>query len=202
MKDNEVPFLVEWEDKISESVLVHFEQTGFFVLDNVLALQDFLCLQQESGFLTYKEAALTGGMRYEAIRGDRIRWIDGQCVAGQKYLIALQGLAHFLNRLYYLGIKECEAHYACYPKGFGYLWHTDNPKGRDERVLSAVYYLNDEWAACDGGAIEVIDKTGTSQTLLPCANRLVVFDSNLSHQVQTTQRVRYSIAAWLRRQTL
>lgn len=199
MKDTNPPFLVDWEEKITQEHLVHFEQSGFFVLDHVFAAQDFLSLQQESGFLTYKEAALTGGTRIESIRGDKIRWIDEQCVAGQAYVCVLQDLAKFFNRLYYLGINECEAHYACYPAGFGYLWHTDNPKGRDERVLSVVYYLNDDWAACDGGAIELIDKMDKNHIILPCANRLVVFDSNLSHQVQTTNRVRYSIAAWLRR---
>lgn len=199
MKDDTKPFGGAWEDKILEASLVHFEKTGFFVLDNVFTAQDFLSLQQESGFLTYKEAVLTGGTRMQSIRGDKIRWIDENCQAGQAYVCALQALSKFLNRIYYLGIQECEAHYACYPEGFGYLWHSDNPKGRDERVLSVVYYLNDDWTACDGGAIELIDKMGKNHSILPCANRLVIFDSNLTHQVQTTHRVRYSIAAWLRR---
>ena len=65
--------------------------------------------------------------------------------------------------------------------------------------MSAVYYLNDDWTAQDGGALELIDNQGRSQTVLPKANRLVLFDSNLRHRVQIAYRERYSIATWLRR---
>jgi SM-20-related protein len=34
---------------------------------------------------------------------------------------------------------------------------------------------------------------------LPCGNQMVVFDSNLRHEVQAAQQTRRSIAGWLRR---
>lgn len=70
---------------------------------------------------------------------------------------------------------------------FGYQWHSDNPMGRDERVISAVFYLNEDWQAADGGEVLLIDKNNL-QTRAPKANRLLVFDSNLRHQVNITHR--------------
>jgi SM-20-related protein len=37
---------------------------------------------------------------------------------------------------------------------------------------------------------------------MPVANRLVIFDSDLQHQVQIAHRQRYSIATWMRRDGL
>ncbi|MDO4427546.1 MAG: 2OG-Fe(II) oxygenase [Moraxella sp.] len=191
--------MIDWQEKIHEAALDGFLATGFMVLDGVFSETFVRALQDESGFLEYKAATLTHGEREIAIRGDNIRWIDEQCDAGMAYLNEMEAFGRFFNQAFYAGIRRAEAHYACYPVGFGYDWHKDNPRGRDERVISAVYYLNDDWAAADGGAIELVDKNGETQVLMPDANRLVVFDSNLLHKVAITQRVRYSIATWLRK---
>lgn len=192
-------FGVDWASQIDDGVLDKFEQDGYFWLDNVFEKQDFLALQTESGFVDYKKANLTNGEQLASIRGDNIRWIDESCEIGFQYLKSIDNLGQFFNQIYYLGIKRSEAHYANYPAGFGYKWHSDNPKGRDERVISAVFYLNDEWGEQDGGQITVIDKNENTVQLLPSANRLIVFDSNLLHQVEITHKTRYSIATWLRR---
>lgn len=192
-------FKVDWETKITEQSLTDFDNLGYFHLDNVFAEQDFLALQTESGFVDYKKANLTGGEQLANIRGDNIRWIDESCEIGFLYLKSIDELGQFFNQTYYFGIKRSEAHYANYPAGFGYKWHIDNPKGRDDRVISAVFYLNDEWHDNDGGQITVIDKQENTVQLLPSANRLIIFDSNLLHQVEITHRTRYSIATWLRR---
>lgn len=188
----------DWQ-ALAEPHLDGFLATGFMVLDDVFSEAFVQALQNESGFLEYKEATLTHGERETAIRGDNIRWIDEQCTVGTAYLNEIEAFGRFFNQAFYAGIRHAEAHYACYPVGFGYDWHTDNPRGRDERVISAVYYLNDDWTAADGGAIELVDKNGETQVLMPNANRLVVFDSNLRHKVAITNRVRYSIATWLRK---
>lgn len=191
-------FDIDWHNKL-QADLTHFVQTGFLVLDEVFDIGDLQALQNESGFLTYKTAHLTHGERLTHIRGDNIRWIDESCPVGMAYLSSINRLGACLNELFYVGIRSSEAHYACYPAGFGYQWHKDNPAGRDERVISAVYYLNDDWQDTDGGQISLYDKTDTLHALAPKANRLVLFDSNLRHQVEITQRTRYSIATWLRR---
>lgn len=192
-------FNIDWASVIDESRLTQFETDGCFWLDNVFDGDDFLALQNESGFVDYKKASLTNGEQVASIRGDNIRWIDESCAIGFVYLKSIDNLGRFFNQTYYLGIKRSEAHYANYPKGFGYSWHSDNPKGKDDRVISAVFYLNDDWCEDDGGQITVIDKNNKTHQLLPKANRLIIFDSNLIHQVEITHKTRYSIATWLRR---
>lgn len=191
-------FYADWHALI-DARLDDFIATGTMMLDDVFAMDDLTALQNESGFIEYRQAHLTHGERESAIRGDSIRWIDESCPVGSAYLGAIDELGRYFNATLYTGIRSSEAHYACYPSGFGYKWHSDNPKGRDERVISAVFYLNDNWTADNGGAITVVDKTGETIQLLPKLNRLVVFDSNLLHQVEITNRTRFSIATWLRR---
>ena len=192
-------FAVDWQILLNDEALDQFTNDGWVVLDHVFSASALTALQAESGFIAYREAKIAEGMRLADIRGDKIRWISEDFVAGTYYLQSIRALAQWLNQALFAGIRQSEAHYACYPPGFGYQWHTDNPIGRDERVVSAVYYLNDEWTHDDGGALVLIDYHGRSHQLLPKANRLVIFDSNLRHQVEVAQRQRYSIATWMRR---
>ena len=195
-------FAVSWEDRLTDKQLDTFVTDGWLTIDNVFNKTALLALQAESGFIDYRDAALTAGIRISDIRGDRIRWITENFFAGYYYLQSINALAALFNRSLFAGIRHSEAHYACYPPGFGYKWHSDNPAGRDERVISAVFYLNDEWTASDGGALEIIDKHGSHHSVMPVANRLVIFDSDLQHQVQIAHRQRYSIATWMRRDGL
>ncbi|MGP5065050.1 2OG-Fe(II) oxygenase [Psychrobacter celer] len=195
-------FAVSWKDKLTDKQLDTFVTDGWLTIDNVFNKTALLALQAESGFIDYRDAALTAGIRISDIRGDRIRWITKNFFAGFYYLQSINALAALFNQSLFAGIRHSEAHYACYPPGFGYKWHSDNPAGRDERVISAVFYLNDEWTASDGGALEIIDKHGSHHSVMPVANRLVIFDSDLQHQVQIAHRQRYSIATWMRRDGL
>lgn len=195
-------FAVSWEDRLTDKQLDTFVTDGWLTIDNVFNKTALLALQAESGFIDYRDAELTAGIRISDIRGDRIRWITENFFAGYYYLQSINALAALFNRSLFAGIRHSEAHYACYPIGFGYQWHSDNPAGRDERVISAVFYLNDDWEATDGGALEVVDKHGTHHEVMPVANRLIIFDSDLQHQVQIAHRQRYSIATWMRRDGL
>ncbi len=191
-------FSANWGQRINDEVLDIFVHDGFIVIDDVYSQTALLALQAESGFIDYRDAKLAEGVRKTDIRGDRIRWITKDFFAGYYYLQSINELAHLFNRTLFAGIRHSEAHYACYPPGFGYKWHSDNPVGRDERVVSAVFYLNDEWEDSDGGQLSIIDSHNQPHQLLPKANRLVIFDSNLQHQVEIAHRQRYSIATWLR----
>lgn len=192
-------FAVNWAERLNDELIDRFIKDGFVVVDDVYNSKALLALQAESGFVDYRDALLTDGVRKTDIRGDRIRWITNSFFAGFYYLHSINDLAHYFNRLLFVGIRHSEAHYACYPVGFGYQWHKDNPVGRNERVISAVFYLNDEWTTDDGGELSIIDNHGKQHQILPKANRLIVFDSNLCHQVEIAHRQRYSIATWLRR---
>ncbi|MGM8937684.1 2OG-Fe(II) oxygenase [Psychrobacter glaciei] len=195
-------FDVDWENKLTDTQFDKFVEDGWLIIDDVFDSTALLALQAESGFIDYRDAELTAGIRLSDIRGDKIRWITENFFAGYYYLQSINTLAALFNRSLFAGIRHSEAHYACYPVGFGYQWHSDNPAGRDERVISAVFYLNDEWASTDGGALEIVDTHGIHHNVMPVANRLIIFASDLQHQVQIAHRQRYSIATWLRRDGL
>ena len=195
-------FTVDWEGQLNDMQLNKLACEGWIVIDNVFNDKALLALQAESGFVDYRDAELTAGVRLSHIRGDKIRWINKDFFAGFYYLQSINELASVLNRTLYTGLRHSEAHYACYPIGFGYKWHSDNPAGRDERVMSAVFYLNDDWQATDGGAVEIVDNHGVHHEVMPLANRLIIFNSDLQHQVQIAHRQRYSIATWMRRDGL
>ena len=195
-------FDVAWQNKLTDEQLDKFVDDGWMIIDGVFDNKALLALQSESGFIKYRDAELTAGIRVSDIRGDRIRWITENFFAGFYYLQSINALAALFNQSLFAGIRHSEAHYACYPVGFGYQWHSDNPAGRDERVISAVFYLNDDWSDSDGGALEIVDKHGIHHNVMPVANRLVIFDSDLQHQVQIAHRQRYSIATWMRRDGL
>lgn len=195
-------FDVDWQNKLTDKQLDKFVDDGWMIIDEVFENKALLALQSESGFIDYRDAELTAGIRVSDIRGDRIRWITENFFAGFYYLQSINALAALFNRSLFAGIRHSEAHYACYPVGLGYQWHSDNPAGRDERVISAVFYLNDDWSDSDGGALEIVDKHGIYHNVMPVANRLVIFDSDLQHQVQIAHRQRYSIATWMRRDGL
>ncbi|MBB3107732.1 SM-20-related protein [Psychrobacter luti] len=195
-------FDVDWQNKLTDTQLDKFVDDGWMIIDGVFENKALLALQSESGFIEYRDAELTAGIRVSDIRGDRIRWITENFFAGYYYLESINALAALFNQSLFAGIRHSEAHYACYPVGFGYQWHSDNPAGRDERVISAVFYLNDDWSNNDGGALEIVDKHSIHHNVMPVANRLVIFDSDLQHQVQIAHRQRYSIATWMRRDGL
>lgn len=186
-----------WRTIFDDNALDALADTGVFAVDGVLG-QSVLPLQQESGAICMRQAMISAG-EYSAIRGDHIHWLDDDTPMGLAFLDCLQDLMTHLNQTLYLGINQMESHYARYGQGFGYEWHTDNPKGKDNRVLSLVYYLNDNWQAKDGGALEVINLHGDNTVILPKADRLALFLSKLRHKVHIAHRPRTSIATWFRK---
>lgn len=192
-------FRVDWQAQIDSDNLDKLVNQGFVVLDDVFHNNALLALQTESQGIEYQQATLTKGEQLTHIRGDKICWIHQNLVAGSHYLHSIHQLAKLCNQWLYTGISHSEAHYACYPAGFGYQWHKDNPRGRNERVLSAVFYLNNDWSIKDAGELSVIDLTDVHHRILPKANRLIVFNSDLQHQVEIANRQRHSIATWMRR---
>ena len=192
-------FVVNWQARLTDAHLERLANQGFVVLDDVFTDKALKALQLESGSGEYQQASLTKGEQITHIRGDKTRWINQECVFGSHYLASIDQLAKLCNRLLYTGIQHSEAHYAYYPVGLGYQWHQDNPQGRHERILSAVFYLNDDWSDEDGGELSLIDLSDGQHHILPKANRLVLFQSDLMHQVEITNRQRHSIATWMRR---
>jgi len=136
----------------------------------------------------------------ESIRGDFIRWIETDDLhpSIEVYYRLIEALMVYANQQLYLNLKDLESHYTFYPPGKGYLKHRDRFREKPHRVLSMVYYLNEGWQDGDGGELDVFDnRVKKLLTIEPKMNRLVVFKSEMIHEVLPSIKPRYSITTWL-----
>lgn len=175
------------------------EQYGFCVLENVYPLAYLQQLKTEyfAHFNQFKAASIQNGV-ITTIRSDYILWIDESYPIANQHLQMLQSLSEQLNQAFFFGLENIEAHFACYEAGEFYALHRDNPQQKNERVISTVFYLHDTWQADYGGELRLQDKHGGWHLILPQSNQLVVFQSDLLHEVLVTQQQRLSLTAWLR----
>ncbi len=137
----------------------------------------------------------------EGVRGDHIQWLDaGQSPACDRYLALLDELRLALNRDLYLGLEDYESHFALYPPGAFYQKHVDRFRDDDRRTVSAVFYLNEDWQAEQGGALRLYLADGTTRDVLPEAGSLLVFlSADMPHEVLPANRERLSLTGWFRR---
>ncbi|HCE4764018.1 2OG-Fe(II) oxygenase [Vibrio parahaemolyticus] len=139
--------------------------------------------------------------RIESIRGDKIQWLKpamGQPIAN--YLSKMEEIRQEVNRHFFLGLFEYEAHFAKYEKGDFYQKHLDCFKGNENRRLTTVFYMNESWSEEDAGELVVYDLNDKEiATIPPRGGRLLVFLSEqFPHEVLPTNVERFSIAGWFR----
>ena len=145
-----------------------------------------------------------GLQRREDIRGDSTCWLIEPLLAPEReLLVALEELRLQLNREAYLGLFELELHYAVYPPGAGYARHVDRPRGDnptgDQRRVSLVLYLNEQWSPADGGHLRVFTDEERYRDIAPVGGRLVLFlTERREHAVMPTRRPRLSLTGWFR----
>jgi SM-20-related protein len=105
-----------------------------------------------------------------------------------------------INRRLFLGLFDYECHFARYAPGSFYKKHVDAFRGRSNRVLSTVFYLNPQWGSADGGELLIYSGDGQVEaSVKPTMGTLVVFLSEtVPHEVLPAARLRHSIAGWFR----
>lgn len=189
-----------------EAAIDALASEGWCVFEGLLADEATAALARECAALHASgdlAAARIGREKVtSALRGDHTRWfdMDAPTVAQRPYVDALEALRIALNRSLMLGLAENEAHYAVYPPGARYARHLDQPHRLEARVVSVVYYLNDDWREEDGGALRLYLDDGSHHDVVPHAGRMVLFLSNrFEHEVLPATRERMSIACWMRR---
>ena len=135
-----------------------------------------------------------------SIRGDRLCWIGPTTTTDEDaFLARMEALRGALNRELKLGLFDFECQYAIYAPGARYARHLDRSPAGAERVVSVVAYLNETWAAADGGELCVFTDSG-GVSVLPNGGTLVLFESaRFEHEVRAAQRERLSVAGWFRR---
>ena len=182
-----------------DQTLDDLDQQGFAVIDHVYSYHYVYLLVKEciSNLNCFREAAIQNGV-VSNVRSDHILWIDENLDIAQHHINTLKQLSQLLNRHFYLGINDVEAHFACYNTGEFYALHRDNPQNKNGRIISTVYYLHEEWQESWGGELHLQDKKNVWHTIQPKPNRIAMFQSDLLHEVIQAKHQRLSITAWLR----
>ncbi|MCC5879513.1 MAG: 2OG-Fe(II) oxygenase [Idiomarina sp.] len=134
------------------------------------------------------------------VRSDRIHWLDSDVAEENEFLAAMNVLRTGLNRELFMGLFDYEAHLANYQPGAYYKKHLDAFKGRSNRILTTVLYLNPEWSKADGGELVIYGERGeVLQEVLPTLGTMVIFLSDrFVHEVKVGMKDRYSITGWFR----
>ncbi|MFB2587953.1 2OG-Fe(II) oxygenase [Acinetobacter sp. c1-l78] len=182
-----------------DNILDQLSEQGFAVIDNAYPLAFIDAVRQEcvQNLQRFRDAGIQNGVM-QNIRSDQILWLDDSLPVSQQHIRVLNALAEQLNQAFYLGIKQVEAHFACYETGKFYAAHRDNPQQANHRVISSVWYVHDTWQADWHGELHLQDKHDHWHFITPESNRLALFQSDLLHEVRKTEQQRLSITAWLR----
>ncbi len=195
-----------------ESVIDGILTDGYGVADDFLSPADVIALARQLRYRKqagqFREAG-TGNQQVilieQAIRGDEIMWLNeaGATAEETAFLSRIGEFMQYVNQTCYLGLRDCEFHYALYPTGTFYKRHLDRFRTDSRRKLSVICYLNPDWQPTDGGqlALYLLNADGAerTETILPLGGRLVCFESaRLEHEVLPATRERLSLTGWLK----
>ncbi|MEZ9337500.1 2OG-Fe(II) oxygenase [Vibrio splendidus] len=176
---------------------------GYFVWDDFLTNEEVVALR-DCIPENWKKARIGRNddvAREATIRSDKIQWVRRDMGApASLFLDKMEQIRLEANQAFFLGLFEYEAHFAKYEKGDFYQKHLDCFKGNENRRLTTVFYMNDEWTEDDAGELVVYDlKDNHIATIPPKSGRLFVFLSEqFPHEVLPTNTERFSIAGWFR----
>jgi SM-20-related protein len=183
------------------------ESTGYIVLDQPLMHElsaRLFARCHDDELLRFQPAQVgrgTGKSDINLVRGDVISWLDDSNAADGAYLKWMEQLRLGLNQALYLGLFDYESHYAIYGAGAGYARHSDVLQGKRNRILSTVFYLNEDWQARDGGELVLFAPQGEAiiATIKPTFGKMILFLSDeFPHEVLRAHQNRRSIAGWFR----
>jgi SM-20-related protein len=194
-----------------EEILANLADQGWCVLpdflppETVAALRAECLARHDAG--AFHRAGVGAGQAamVSEVRGDRILWVEttDEHPAVQAYLVATDTLMQAVNRDFFLGLHELEAHFSVYHEGAFYKKHLDRFRDDDRRTLTAIVYLNEAWTESDGGLLRLwTDPSGEGETVViaPEGGKLVVFLSELYwHEVLPARRTRLALTGWFKR---
>jgi len=184
-------------------------ERGYVVLPGAMPEEGWQRLRAEAeqllaagAFVAARVGRGTGGgaLRESEVRGGSVCWLDPSMPIGTTFMRWMDGLMLSLNRRLFLGLESLEAHYAHYPIGTSYGAHVDRHRQSNERIVSAVIYLNRDWPADAGGELVIYDELDVARvTVPPEGGTLVLFMSDETpHEAKKATRERWSIAGWFR----
>jgi SM-20-related protein len=134
-------------------------------------------------------------------RGDSTSWLAEapSNPAEGSAVLAINALRLAFNATLFTGLQHTQLHYAHYPIGAFYKRHVDRFADDSGRVISLVFYLNENWIEGDGGELVLYGLEQQAQFRVPpCAGTMVAFRSEqFPHEVLPTHKARLSLTGWM-----
>lgn len=133
------------------------------------------------------------------IRNDLTYWIEKDNHPIEAELFAsLTNLMDELKNYFRISLTHFECHFALYPQGHYYKKHIDQTANNNKRFFSFVIYLNEDWGEDFAG--KLIGYRGAEKifSVLPSAGQIIIFRSDIPHEVEPSLKPRRSIAGWFR----
>ncbi len=161
------------------------------------------CAFQRLQMQQFREAELALSKKVmPEIRNDKIFWLDAKSETLHKIesslLMALDELCVSLKQELHVYLDSTECHYALYEIGHFYKRHRDSTSQNNKRIFSFTLYLNNEWKDNDGGNLIGYDGQKILFSVKPEIGTMILFRSDIEHEVLPTTRDRLSITGWFR----
>lgn len=188
---------ISWMDELSEKDYVIADD---FISDELYQqiMQFFHKLEEQESL---KKAGIGSSQDFQVkkeVRGDLIYWLEQQrdtSISG--FFDLMEELNENLRRFCFISLSGSEFHLAKYPAGTHYDRHIDQFNNRNNRQITVLIYLNENWKKGDGGELKIYNDNG-NVLVEPIAKRLLLFKSDVvEHEVLKTNVPRYSLTGWL-----
>ena len=148
----------------------------------------------------FKPASLAQ-LQNQKIRNDQIFWLEAEThdAAEKKTLHLIKDYMQAIKDYFRIPLRDFECHYACYPAEHFYQKHSDQKLQDNKRYFSFVIYLNDSWLDTDGGQLVGYDSDQKEIfRLLPTLGTMILFRSDIIHEVLPSKKERFSLTGWMR----
>lgn len=163
-----------------------------------ILIDEALRLEEEQKLRPAAVGKGLGKTRDTEIRTDRIHWIDKyESQPNQLVFEVFDGLMQLSKREFFLPLKRFECHFSKYDIGGFYQRHTDRHEFLPSRIISCVLYLSD-MRDVQGGELIIYPERGDPVIVQPTPGKIVVFKSELEHEVKACTAIRRSLTGWLR----
>lgn len=188
----------EWLEQLSRN--------DFLVVDNFISDKMYRNIQTYFDALLeqreFSKAAIGSAEKRQvesSIRGDFIYWLDPEKDREMSDFFALADEVMLnIRQQLFLSLSDYEFHFALYPPETKYEKHVDQFRGQDNRVISLLIYLNEDWETGDGGELKIYQQEDNDLIVEPLARRLLMFKSDtVEHEVLQTNTHRRSLTGWL-----
>ena len=189
--------------EVSPEKLRKFKKNGYVVIDSAISQHLLAACAREAELLRndMKPGKISRGLDLEdgqtavsVVRSDKMLWLKNQSSSRTAALYLVQqklvNLRMELNKTilssFETSTDKCAFMLAVYPgEGKGYKRHKDATENGG-RKLTAIVYLNSDWDKRFGGCLRIWGKNASGpapDTIEPVGGRLVIFFSNLWHEV-------------------